>query len=173
MTEAATHDFWLSSGHHLLDHDADGHLVLTDEFLRVYLARPEVIPPDDACDAERALYIKLAGEPRLAVTAGEISAIRDRDARENWRLLVSFRDALLAAPTLEAAYLSLVRARTVTTPPRTRLIRTLPSPLTIASYLSGELVDGEREKTPVSGTPKPITDAETVQSRHAALSAVA
>lgn len=117
MTEAATHDFWLSSGHHLLDHDADGHLVLTDEFLRVYLARPEVIPPDDACDAERALYIKLAGEPRLAVTAGEISAIRDRDARENWRLLVSFRDALLAAPTLEAAYLSLVRARTVTTPP--------------------------------------------------------
>lgn len=110
-------DFWLSSGHHLLDHDAAGRLVVTDEFLKVYLARPELLPPDDACLVERALYQKLARTPRAAVAMREIDDIADRDARENWRFLVAFRDRLLAAPTLEAAYLSLVRADKVSTPP--------------------------------------------------------
>ena len=41
--------FWISSGHHLLDHDAAGFLVATPEFWRVYLARPEIVPPGDAC----------------------------------------------------------------------------------------------------------------------------
>ena len=110
-------DFWLSSGHHLLDHDAHGRLVLTDEFLKVYLARPEVMPPDDACIVERAIYQKIARQPRVAVSALEIGDMADRDARENWRHLIGFRDALLAAPTLEAAYLNLIRATKVTVPP--------------------------------------------------------
>ena len=38
-------DFWLSCGHHLLDRDAGGGLVVTDDFLKVYLARPELAPP--------------------------------------------------------------------------------------------------------------------------------
>jgi tRNA U38,U39,U40 pseudouridine synthase TruA len=38
-------DFWISSGHHLLDRSEGGRLVVTDEFLKVYLARPELIPP--------------------------------------------------------------------------------------------------------------------------------
>ena len=41
-TRAAMKDFWLSCGHHLLDRDAGGGLVVTDEFLKVYLARPEL-----------------------------------------------------------------------------------------------------------------------------------
>jgi hypothetical protein len=110
-------DFWLSSGHHLLDHDAAGRLVVTDEFLKVYLARPEVVPPDEACIVERAVYQRLTRAPRTPVDTAEIAAMADRDARENWRHLIGFRDALLAAPTLEAAYLTLVRARKVTTPP--------------------------------------------------------
>lgn len=110
-------DFWLSSGHHLLDHDEHGRLIVTDEFLKVYLARPEVMPPDDACIVERAVYQKLARTPRAAVVPAEIRDIADRDARENWQFLVSFRDALLAAPTVEAAYLRLVRAPKVAVPP--------------------------------------------------------
>ena len=47
-------DFWLSSGHHLLDRDERGHLVVTDEFLKAYLARPELLPPADACAAEES-----------------------------------------------------------------------------------------------------------------------
>jgi hypothetical protein len=111
------HDFWLSSGHHLLDHDTAGRLVLTDEFLKVYLARPEVVPPADACIVERAVYQRLTRTPRTPVDKAEIATIADRDARENWRHLIAFRDALLATPTLEAAYLKLARAQHVTTPP--------------------------------------------------------
>ena len=46
-------DFWLSCGHHLLDRDEGGGLVVTDEFLKAYLARPELTPPAEACVVER------------------------------------------------------------------------------------------------------------------------
>jgi hypothetical protein len=45
MDTTTNKDFWLSCGHHLLDRDAGGGLVATDEFLKVYLARPELAPP--------------------------------------------------------------------------------------------------------------------------------
>jgi Family of unknown function (DUF6352) len=112
-----TPDFWLASGHHLLDHNAQGHLLLTDDFLRVYLARPEVVPPDDACIVEKALYQKLTRNPRTPVTSVEISDIADRDARENWRYLLAFRDIIVKAQTLESAYLTLARTPKLTTPP--------------------------------------------------------
>ena len=105
-------DFWLSCGHHLLDRDADGKLTLTDEFLKAYLARPELAPPPDACAAERALYGALLDEPRRPVNADEIAAIADEDARENWRHMIAFRDHLIAHPTIEAAYVALAREGT-------------------------------------------------------------
>ena len=52
-------DFWLSCGHHLIDRDAGGGLLVTDEFLKVYLARPELLPPSEACAAEQNLYASL------------------------------------------------------------------------------------------------------------------
>ena len=64
VNTTANKDFWLSCGHHLLDRDAGGGLVLTDEFLKVYLARPELAPPPEACVAERALHAALLAEPR-------------------------------------------------------------------------------------------------------------
>jgi hypothetical protein len=102
-------DFWISGGHHLLDRDANGGLVVTDDFLKIYLARPEVMPPPDACDAERSLYNGRLAAPRRAVNAAEIAAIADADARENWQLLIGFRDLLLRHKTLEAAYLDLMQ----------------------------------------------------------------
>jgi len=51
-------DFWLSCGHHLLDRDDGGGLVVTDEFLKVYLTRQEPAPPPEACVAERALLVE-------------------------------------------------------------------------------------------------------------------
>ena len=109
-------DFWLSSGHHLVDRDADGRLVVTDDLLKAYLARPEVVPPGDACLVERAIHQRLMRHPREPVEAGEITGIADRDARENWHHLLAFRDQLLRHKTLEAAYLALIRGRQVTTP---------------------------------------------------------
>jgi hypothetical protein len=102
-------DFWLSCGHHLLDRDAGGGLVATDEFLKAYLARPELAPPPDACVVEKTLHAALLAEPRRPVGADDIAAIADADARENWALMIAFRDHLLAHPTLEAAYLALAR----------------------------------------------------------------
>ncbi|MDA9434427.1 DUF6352 family protein [Bradyrhizobium sp. CCBAU 51627] len=110
-------DFWIACGHHLLDRDASGRLVVTDEFLKAYLARPELMPPDDACAAERRLHRQLLTNPRLPVDAKEIGAIADADARENWRFVLTFRDLLLRHATLEAAYLALVRSRSINLPP--------------------------------------------------------
>ena len=117
MSDSATADAWVSSGHHLLDRNADGRLVVSAEFLKAYLARPEIVPPDEACDAERRLHERLLAEPRADITPSEGRAIRDPDARENWRHLLAFRDQLLRYPTLESAYLALIRAPVVTTPP--------------------------------------------------------
>jgi hypothetical protein len=110
-------DFWLSCGHHLLDRDEGGGLVVTDDFLKVYLARPELIPPPEACAVERTLHGALLADPRMAVASSDIAAIADTDARENWQLLIAFRDQLLRHKTLEAAYVDLVRKGAGSTPP--------------------------------------------------------
>ena len=102
-------DFWLSCGHHLLDRDAGGGLPVTDEFLKAYLARPEITPPADACAAERTLHSALLADPRQTISPAQIGAIADADARENWEVMVAFRDHLVRHRTLEAAYLDIVR----------------------------------------------------------------
>lgn len=102
-------EFWVSSGHHLVQRTEGGGLAVTDELILAFLARPELAPPDDACEAERSLHASLIGDPRRPVDAGEIAAIADDDARENWAVLIAFRDRLLAARSIEAAYLALVR----------------------------------------------------------------
>jgi len=110
-------DFWLSCGHHFLDRDESGGYVVTDEFLKVYLARPELVPPPDACSVERNLHHSLLSNPRRPVGAAEIAAIADIDARENWEILVGFRDRLLNRKTLEACYVDLIRSGVDKTPP--------------------------------------------------------
>jgi hypothetical protein len=110
-------DFWLACGHHLLDRDEGGGLVVTDEFLKVYLARPELAPPPDACAAEKSLHATLLADPRRKVSASEIAAIADADARENWALMTAFRDRLIQHATLESAYADLVRNGAGSTPP--------------------------------------------------------
>jgi Family of unknown function (DUF6352) len=102
-------DFWLACGHHLLDKDEHGRLLVTDEFLKAYLARPEIVPPDDACSAELELHQVLLSNPRQSVEAGRIAAITDADARENWSLMIAWRDHLAGYASLESAYLAIVR----------------------------------------------------------------
>ena len=109
MASSANKDFWLSCGHHLLDRDAGGGLIATDEFLKVYLARPELTPPPEACVAERTLHAALLAEPRRAVSADQTAAIADSDARENWQVMLAFRDHLTGHRTIEAAYLDIIR----------------------------------------------------------------
>jgi hypothetical protein len=110
-------DFWLSSGHILLERGDHGGLILTDEFLKAYLARPELLPPEDACAAERNLHAHVLDSPRTFIAQDAIAAIADPDARENWQVMLDFRDRLIAAPTLEAAYVRLIRQGVKRLPP--------------------------------------------------------
>jgi len=110
-------DFWLSCGHHLTDRGAGGGLLVSNEFLKAYLARPELNPPEEACAAERRLHGALLADPRRRVDPAEIERIADADARENWALMIAFRDHLLRHPTLEAGYLDLMRGKVGNTPP--------------------------------------------------------
>ena len=72
---STSRDFWLACGHHLLDRDAAGHLLVTDEFLKAYLARPELVPPSEACSAERNLHTALLSDPRQLVGPSQIATI--------------------------------------------------------------------------------------------------
>lgn len=111
-------EFWVSSGHHLVDHDeVSGGMLVTDDLLKAYFARPELAPPDEACMVERALHASLIAEPRKPVTAEDIALVADADARENWGIVIAFRDHLLRHASIEAAYIALVRGGMGKTPP--------------------------------------------------------
>lgn len=110
-------EFWVSSGHHLTRRAEGGGLLVTDELLLAYLARPELMPPQDACAKERALHAALMEDPRRPVTPSEIAALEDGDARENWSVMLAFRDRLVSSATVEAAYLAILRAGASGTPP--------------------------------------------------------
>jgi hypothetical protein len=111
-------DFWISSGHHLLTGTRPTALSSQTPFSRPIMARPELLPPQEACETERRLHHELLmHHPRRPVTHDEIAAIEDPDARENWRIMIAFRDRLLTTPSLEAAYLQLALGSTNDTPP--------------------------------------------------------
>lgn len=110
-------DFWIACGHHLLEREEGGGLCVTDEFLKAYIARPELMPPEDACPVERRLHRELLADPRQPVSVGDLAGIADPDARENWQFVLAFRDLLLRHPTLEAAYLASVRSGANDLPP--------------------------------------------------------
>jgi hypothetical protein len=102
-------DFWQSCGYNLLKRQGDGRLVVTDDYLRLYYARPELAPVAESCEAERALHAALVQDPRRDVADAEIAAIADADARENYQVMMRFRGRLLAADSLEAFYFNLFR----------------------------------------------------------------
>jgi hypothetical protein len=103
-------DFWQHCGYHLLERATDGHLVVTDDYLRFYYSRPELAPVEESCAVERGLHQALLDSPRRPVTDAELGALADPDARENYRVMLRFRDQLLAAGTLERFYVSLFQS---------------------------------------------------------------
>ena len=102
-------EFWVASGHHLTRRADHGGLIATPELILAYLARPELMPPDGACDAERALHASLLADPLRPVSSVDVAALADADARENWSFMMAFRDRLVASPSLEALYVALAR----------------------------------------------------------------
>ncbi len=109
-------DFWPASGYNLLARSGDA-LLVTDDFIRSLFLRPEIAPVAESCAAELKLHELLIAAPRRTVAAAEILQIADPDAQANYRILLKFRDRLLAAPTLQAAYTGLFRGDGVDVPP--------------------------------------------------------
>lgn len=102
-------DFWRNSGFHLLERDPAGRLRVTDDFLRAYYLRPEIHPLEESCDAELRLHASLMQAPRREVPEAQIEAVKDEEARHNYRMLLNFRDRLLAAGTVEGCYMGLFK----------------------------------------------------------------
>lgn len=112
-----TREFWKSAGMHLLEVGPDGWLKVTPDFIRAYLTRPEIHPVDESCAREIALHEALLESPAMPVSEADIAAIQDADAADNYRILLAFRDELIAAGTIEGAYLRLVRQTGKALPP--------------------------------------------------------
>lgn len=111
------HDYWPQCGYGLLDPTPDGHLLVTDAFLRSLLERPELAPVPESCAGELALHDALMAHPRSPVTPQRLAAVSDDDARANYTIWLRFRQRLLAQPTLEASYMALFRGEGVDVPP--------------------------------------------------------
>jgi hypothetical protein len=92
-----------------LERDPSGLLRVSDDFLRAYYLRPEVHPVEESCDAERGLHASLMANPGREVKSRELESLQDADARDNYRVLLRFRDRLLEAGTVEACYRRLFR----------------------------------------------------------------
>jgi hypothetical protein len=109
-------DFWPHSGLAHLACDDRGWLCPTDAYVRHLLRRPELALVPQSCAAEIALHEALVAMPTRPVSPQELAQLQDVDARENYAVFLRFRDGLLAADTLEAYYLHLMRSRAVDVP---------------------------------------------------------
>lgn len=90
-----------------LQRNERGWLRPTDDYLRLFLLRPELAPVPESCPAELALHAALLADPSAVVPPAGLQALQDADVRESYTLFLRFRDGLQAAGTLEAYYLGL------------------------------------------------------------------
>ncbi len=97
------------AGDFKLQRNERGWLLPSDDYLRTFLARPELAPVPESCRAELALHAALLQSPSKPVAPGTLATLQDADARDSYTLFLRFRDGLLAAGTLEAYYLNLFR----------------------------------------------------------------
>lgn len=112
-----TRDFWQTAGFDLLVLSGEGELQPTESFMRAYISRPEMKPVEESCEVECKLYEELLEKPGLDVPMQRVAAMADPDARENYGLLLTFRDLLIRHGTLEAAYVAIMRSEAVAIPP--------------------------------------------------------
>jgi hypothetical protein len=110
-------DFWRSAGFHLTERTENGLLAVTPNFLRAYYTRPEIHPVEESCAAEHRLFEALMEDPFRPVADAEIDAIADPDAQENYRLVLGFREHLMAHGSVEAAYRALFAPKAPMAPP--------------------------------------------------------
>lgn len=112
---SAVAPIWQSAGYRLVERTGDGHRI-TDDFLRAYLLRPELVPIEESCAYEQKLHAALIDNPQMPVTPVNLLQIKDPDARENFEIFMQFRDHLTKAGTIEQAYWRLFDGNNLTLP---------------------------------------------------------
>jgi hypothetical protein len=110
-------NYWPHSAYQTLTLSPDGQLLVTDDFLRTYLNRPELSLVPESCAAERSLHQRLMNNPRLQVADADIHVMADADIQENYRIWLRYRERLLVADSLESFYMSLFKGGGVDVPP--------------------------------------------------------
>lgn len=110
-------NFWPQSAYKTLEPGPDGQLLVTDDFLRTYLQRPELSLVPESCAAEQSIHARLLANPRCDIAEEEISQMADADIQENYRVWLRYRARLLAASSLESFYMSLFKGEGVDVPP--------------------------------------------------------
>jgi Family of unknown function (DUF6352) len=65
---------------------------------------------EESGEGERRLHASLMENPTRSITETEIMAVEDADARDNYRILLRFRQKLLDAGTVEGCYMSLFKS---------------------------------------------------------------
>ena len=112
-----SHNYWPLCGYAFLKTNTAGHLVVTDDFLRFLLERPELAPMEASCAAEIDLHQYLLENPRSEISSDQLASLQDADARDNYAVWLRFRQRMLAHSTLEASYLALFQGGGVDVPP--------------------------------------------------------
>ncbi|GBF26770.1 hypothetical protein MnTg02_01811 [bacterium MnTg02] len=110
-------EFWKSAGLHLVNVNENGWLDVTPDYLRAYYTRPEVHPMDESCDEEHRLFEDLMEDPFCKIDAARLDKIVNKDAADNYRLVLNYRAHLMLAGTIEGAYLAIIRSSRVDFPP--------------------------------------------------------
>ena len=96
---------------------SDKQLLVTDDFLRTYLSRPELKLVPESCEVERTLHQRLNANPRAVISDEEIAGMEDPDIQVNYQVWLRYRAKLLAASSLENFYMSLFKGDGVDVPP--------------------------------------------------------
>jgi hypothetical protein len=69
-----------------------------------------VHPVEESGEGELRLHEALMHDPRKEIFEEDLASVEDLDARDNYRILLKFRQKLLDAGTIEGCYMSLFKA---------------------------------------------------------------
>lgn len=110
-------NYWLKSNYQKLSINTDNQLIITDDFLRSYLNRPELALIPESCEQEKKIHQNLIYNPRAHIEESAIKQMQDADIQINYQIWLRFRDKLLESKSIESFYLSLFQGDGVDVPP--------------------------------------------------------
>lgn len=111
------HVFWHLGASSAWSLSPQGWLRPDAAFFALIFGRPELALVPESCAAEIALHKTLSAAVLAPVQADQLAAIEDEDARANFEMFLAFREALLAAGSLEGYYLTVLRGARIEVPP--------------------------------------------------------